>query len=181
MLPRVRVRCIPDAALYYPNIPLYTPGCEGPNGMVRTGSRLWHGDQHNFDVHSWWPMVRPPLFIGSAMYELFGMGLYCTDLTNDTYIDMWGRGAIAQNRGIVANHSRIGLWTPSCFAHSMINSNDWFNELRAGRVALTYAEAIQNWFRGQGTIHVWDECPELPDCNEECGPMGKRTLLPHLT
>jgi len=168
LLPDVSVRCIPDGApgVYAPDLPVFSPECQDPDEHFREANAAWNGNQANFDPHSWWTTIIPPLFIGIAKYDTNTLGRFC--VRNDADINAYGEAMLQKNQELVTQSPHVGIWSPSCFAHPLNNEEEWYNGVRVGRDGLTYAQTLQNWVRGEGPIHVWDECSTPLACNPTC-------------
>ena len=179
LLPGVRVWCVVDAAFFYPiSHPLNNATtCESIDRVLQMGSHLWGAPEvSKFHLQSWWNDMKPStkIFLGVAKYDIFGFESFCGEFENAKDLKVWGKKVWPLMKRLLSQQPDIGLFSAGCRYHMILHSDALFNRLRAGPKRLTYAQALANWMDGKpaSTYQIWDSCPKLNFCNQDCDANG---------
>ncbi len=181
MLPEVDVRCVVDAAIFYPQFDTnpYDPDCRHFNDIVRDGNEFWNGHVDEFDVDTWWEDFPYPLFIGMQMFDNLGFSeYYCGEYDTESLM-IWGEGMLETCDAVVNRSPHVGFYVPACYRHVMLQITAWFLNVPAGSESQSYHDTLLNWLRGEGPIHVYDACPgtEILTCNPHCIEEGDTDIV----
>ena len=171
MIPGVDVRCIVDAAIFYPRFTEapFDPACQPFNELISESNAFWNGTLTNFDINTWWVTMTKPLFIGEMVFDDYGFIYHCGDGDDLAHAQVWAQGMYDVVQDLLAEAPHVGLYLPGCHNHAMLESDAWFSTVPVGTVAQTYITTLTNWLNNDPNIHAWDTCTADPyNCNANC-------------
>ena len=135
LLPDVDVRCIVDAAVFYPNWERnpFTEDCKPFKQIIVEANEYYGGVVESFDVHTWWKTFTLPLFIGFEVFDFYGYRYFCINETDKGHLQKWADGMKAVSESLLAEAPHVGLYLPGCYGHVMLRFDHWFQNVKAGK------------------------------------------------